>query len=108
VAALPGQIISTIPDGSGATAIQVVIFFNPANGSLRNGTFTTSAGVQNGAIIADNLTGRTQRVVVRDGAGVVLRSVTIRTTDRAFTAAQCAAAGFSTTADIAGLTFELT
>lgn len=104
MAAAPGQIIMTIPDAAGATAVQVAINYNPANGQLRDATFNG----QTGAIIADNQTGRNQRVVVRNGSGTVVRSVTIRPSDKAFTAAQCAAAGFSTVADVAGLTFELT
>lgn len=105
--ALNGQVISTLRDAAGNTLILATWFYNPATGALVNGTFVTSQGSQNGALIVDNLTGRQVRVVVRDAAGAELRSVNVPAGGVTRTAAQMASAGYTTVQDLNGLTFDL-
>lgn len=105
--ALSGQVITTLTDGSGQPYIVATWFWDPATGLLRDGTYVTSRGSRTGALIVDNLTGGQQRVVVRDAAGAELRSVNVPSNGAARTAAQMASAGFTTAADLNGLTFDL-
>lgn len=105
--ALSGEVISTLRDGTGAVVIQSVIFFTPATGALRDGTYTTSVGDRTGALIVDNLTGRSVRVVVRDAAGNEIRAVSVPSGGVARTAAQMAAVGVTNLSDLDGLTFDL-
>jgi hypothetical protein len=39
-------------------------FFNPADYTLRDATQATSRGTRTGALIVDNMTGKTQQVIV--------------------------------------------
>lgn len=105
--ALNGQVISTLTDGSGQPLIVATWFWDPATGLLRNGTYVTSRGSQTGALIVDNLTGGSVRLVVRDAAGAELRSVNVPVNGVTRTAAQMASAGYTTVQDLNGLTFDL-
>lgn len=105
--ALNGQVIMTLRDGSGNTLILATWFYDPVTFLLRDDTFITSRGAQTGALIVDNLTGRSVRVVVRDSTGAELRSVSVPTSGVTRTAAQMASAGYTTVQDLNGLTFDL-
>jgi len=107
VPALNGQVIMTLTGADGQPVIVATWFFDPATGLLRNGTFTTSRGGRTGALVVDNLTGRPVRVVVHDADGTELRDRAVPRNGFDATAAQMAAAGFSTLADMNGLTFDL-
>lgn len=116
--ALNGQVITTITDATGAPAVTVTWFFNPANSALRNNptAWTAPSGtvwpINSGALIADNRLGRQVRCVVNDAAGNMIRRVTLPAGGRAITAAQLASAPapdgpFTTVQDLNGLTFDL-
>lgn len=105
--ALVGQIIMTLRNGSGATVIEAVIFYTDGTGALRNATFVTSTGSQNGAVIVDNLTGRAVRIVVKDAGGAELRSVNIPSGGLTRTVAQMSSLGVINISQLNGLTFDL-
>lgn len=107
MSALVGQLIMTLPDATGATLIQVVIFWTDGTGALRNATYVTSQGSQTGAVIVDNLTGRAVRIVVKDAAGTELRSVNIPSGGLARTVAQMSSLGVTNISQLNGLTFDL-
>jgi hypothetical protein len=116
--ALNGQVITTITDGTGAPAVTVTWFFNPANGNLRNNptVWTSPDGtvwpIGSGALIAANQLGRTVKVRVNDTAGNQVRKVSIPAGGGALTTTQLANAPapdgpYTTAADFNGLTFDL-
>lgn len=116
--ALNGQVITTIPTATGAVAVCVTWFFNPANGNLRNNptAWTSPDGtvwpVGSGALIAANQLGRTVKVRINDAGGAEIRRVSIPAGGRAVTAVQLANAPapdgpYTTSADFNGLTFDL-
>lgn len=106
--ALTGQVIITLTNAAGAVAIVATWFFDPATRALRTGTYTTSQGDKIGALVADNLTGLTQRVAIRDSGGAELRSISVPVGATALSVAQLAAIGFTTADDFNGLTFDIT
>lgn len=105
--ALSGEIIQTLRDGTGATVIEAVIIYTAGTGALRDASYTTSQGLQNGAVIVDNLTGRGVRIVVKDAAGVEQRAVNIPSTGLTRTVAQMSALGVTNLSQLNGLTFDL-
>lgn len=111
--ALSGQVVMTLRDGTGATVIQMTINYTAATGVLRDAVVPTSAGNRTGALVVDNVTGRTVRVLVRDSVGVESKSFSIPSSGRALTTAQLAAVPapdgpITTVADLSGMTFDLT
>lgn len=111
--ALSGQVISTLTDANGNVAIVATWFYDQATGNLRNGTWTSERGTFNGALIADNATGRTVKVNVANTDGTVARTFSIPTSGRALSAADLAAVPppngpVTTNAQLSGLTFDLT
>lgn len=117
--ALSGQVITSIPDDTGAVGVTVTWFFNPANGNLRNNpsSWTDPTGTVwpagTGALIAVNQLGRPVKVRVNDVNGDQIRRVTLPAGGRTATAAQIAAAPapdgpYTVAADFNGLTFDLT
>lgn len=103
----------TLRDGNGATVIQSTTNFTAATGALRDAVVATSAGNRTGALVVDNVTGATQRVLVRDPSGAEVKSFSIPSSGRALTVAQLAAVPppdgpITTLADLAGLTFDIT
>jgi len=116
--ALPGQVVTTIPNAAGTVAVCVTWFFNPATGALRNNpvAWTSPDGtvwpIGSGALIAANTLGRTVKVRVNDAGGNELRRVSIPAGGRAATAAQLAAAPapdgpYTNSSDFNGITFDL-
>lgn len=107
--ALNGQVISTITNGQGQPYIVATWFWTPATGVLRDGTYVTSLGSRTGALIVDNLTGKSQKVVIADASGAVLRTFNVATTGFVATAAQLAALNppVTTASQLNGLTFTL-
>lgn len=116
--ALNGQVIVTIPNASGVPAVTVTWFFNPATQALRNNTvaWTAPSGtvypIGTGALIADNQLGRPVRMRINDAGGNQIRRVNLPAGGRSVTAAQLAAAAppdgpYTTTADLNGITFDL-
>lgn len=116
--ALNGQIIVQLTTNSGAPAVTVTWFYNPANGNLRNNPaqWTAPDGTVypagTGALIADNQLGRAVRMRVNDAAGTQIRRVQIPAGGRALTATQLANAPapdgpYLTAQDLNGLTFDL-
>jgi hypothetical protein len=110
--ALDGQSISTITDGDGKTVIAVVIFWNPADGTLRNANYTTvQDGVKNGAVIADNVTNNPISIVLKNDVNGNARKISIPAHGRALTVAQLAAINppvgpITTHADVQGFSFD--
>jgi hypothetical protein len=88
-------------------------FFDPATGNLRDATQATSAGARTGALIVDNMTGGSQRVIVSDAAGNEIKTFNIAANGQALTVAQLAAlpppnGPIRKYADLAGLSPSLT
>lgn len=110
--ALTGQVIMTITNDTGQPYMVATWFWTPATGVLRDGTFTTSRGQVTGALIVDNISGRTQRVMVAGTDGAVLRQFSVPVSGRSLTAAQLAAVPapdgpITTVQQLNGLTFDL-
>ncbi|MCW2900312.1 MAG: hypothetical protein JWO67_2577 [Streptosporangiaceae bacterium] len=110
--ALNGQIIMTLTNAQGQPYIVATWFWTPATGALRDGTYVTSLGSKTGALIVDNLSGKSQKVVVRDAAGAVLRTVSVPTNGFTGTVAQLAAVPapngpITNQQQLNGLTFDL-
>jgi expansin (peptidoglycan-binding protein) len=108
MAALDGGIVSTLYDGTGAPLFVVSQWYTPATGALRDAATTTSRGTQTGALVVDNLTGRSQQITVTNAAGV--RTFNISPTGAALTVAQLAAQTppVTTIADLSGLSPSIT
>jgi hypothetical protein len=85
------RVITTLRDGSGADYFVIYEFFDPATKNMADHTVTTSTGSKTGALIVDNLTGRTQAIVVHDATGAVVKTFSVPVAGVAFTAAQLAA-----------------
>jgi hypothetical protein len=118
VPALTGQVITTLTDATGAVAVCVTWFYDPATRALRNNpvAWTDPVGtvwpINSGALIAVNQLGRQVRVRVNDANGDMVRRVTLPAGGRSLTAAQLAAAPapdgpYTTADDLNGLTFDL-
>jgi hypothetical protein len=116
--ALNGQIIVQLTTSTGAPAVTVTWFFNPANSNLRNNPAQwvapdgTVYPAGTGALIADNQLGRAVRMRINDAQGNQVRRVQIPAGGRSVTAAQLAAAPapdgpYVTSQDLNGLTFDL-
>lgn len=116
--ALSGQIITTIRDGDGNVAVEVTWFYDPATRALRNNpqAWTDADGTvwpaNAGALIANNMTGRTVRIFINDASGNLLRRVSLVAGGRAVKAAALAAQGppdgpYTTADDFNGISFDL-
>lgn len=116
--ALNGQVIMTLTKADGSPAVTITWFFNPANGNLRNNPaqWTAPDGTVypagTGALIADNQLGRAIRMRINDENGNQIRRVQLPIGGRSVTANQLANAPapdgpYNTSADLNGLTFEL-
>lgn len=105
--ALSGQVVMTLRDGSGNIVIQSTTSFVQATGALRDATVSTSDGIKAGALVVDNATNRSVRVVVRDASGAELRNVSVPANGAARTVAQLATLGITTIQDLNGLSFDL-
>lgn len=116
--ALSGQIITTVTDGTGAPAVVVTWFFNPATRALRNNPtdWTDPTGqlwaAGSGALIAVNQLGRQVKVRINDAVGNQVRRVTIPAGGRAVKATALANAPepdgpYTVAEDFNGLTFDL-
>jgi hypothetical protein len=94
--ALVGEVILTMPDATGTPVFVVYEFFNPtpaADGTnaLRDATQATSRGNRTGALIVDNMTGKTQRVVITNPDTGRVRNLNVAANGAALTVAQLAA-----------------
>lgn len=89
--ALNGEVISTIRNPDGTPAFIIYEFFDPTTGNLRDATQATSTGTKTGALIVDNMTGKTQRVTVTNPDTGTVKSFNIPTSGSALTAVQLAA-----------------
>lgn len=105
--ALSGQIILTLPDATGATLIQATINYTDGTGALRDAAVTTSRGSFTGALVVDNLTGKSVRVVVRDSAGNELRAVSVPSNGLSRTVAQMSSLGVTNQSQLNGFSFDL-
>lgn len=111
--ALNGEVISTLTDGTGAPVFVVYEFYTPATGALRDVTQQTSTGPRTGALIVDNMTGKTQSVTVAD-ASTTAKTFSVPASGVALTTTQLAAnkqsngGPITTIQDLAGLTLSLT
>lgn len=105
--ALNGEIISTLTDGIGSPVFVIYEFFDPATGNLRDATQATSVGNRTGALIVDNMTGRSQKITATSDAGTV-KTFNIPVNGRTLTVAQLSAlpppdGPISSISDLAGL-----
>lgn len=105
--ALIGQTQMTLRDGNGNTVIQATISFVPETSLLRDAVVSTSTSNKTGALVVDNLTGRTVRVLVRTN-GTESFSVSIPPNGLVRTVSQLSSIGITTIQDFNGLTFDLT
>lgn len=110
--ALSGEIISTITDGTGAPVFVVYEFFDATTRAMRDVTQATSTGNKRGALIVDNMTGRSQQIIVTNETGAV-RTFNIPPSGSVLTAAQLAALAppngpVNTITDLSGLSPSLT
>jgi hypothetical protein len=103
VPALSGQIIITLRDDVGDPLLVITENFNPTTFAMVNANVTTSTGVENGAVVVDNLTGSNQRMAVFDPSGTELKSFNINRNGEQVTAAQLAAVGVNVIQDLNGL-----
>jgi hypothetical protein len=113
VPALIGQVVSTITDGTGQPVFVVYENFDPAQGNtLIDKAVQTLTGTKTGALVVDNMTGRTQSVTCSDGS--VVKTFSIPAGGAVLTAAQLAAnranngGPITTLADLAGISPTLT
>lgn len=112
--ALPGGVITTIPDGNGQPLFVIyewyVPFDQPNGGALRDVATTTSRGSRTGALIVDNMTGKSQQVIVTNPDTGVTRSFNINQNGATLTAAQLAnqTPPITTIQDLAGLSPSIT
>lgn len=90
MAANPGGVTSSLYDGNGNPLFVIYEFFDPATYALRDRTITTSVGSRTGALIVDNMTGKTQQITATSDAGTV-KTFSIPSNGRTLTAAQLAA-----------------
>jgi hypothetical protein len=117
--ALSGQVITQITDAQGLPMVTVTWFFDPATRVLRNNPIAWTAPdgtvypIGTGALIADNRSAVQVRVRVNDGAGNLVRQVTIPASGgRSVTKTQLANAAppdgpYTSADDFNGLTFDL-
>jgi len=96
-----GQLVMTLTDTAGFPVFVVTEFWNPADGTLRDGTTSTSRGNRTGAVIIDNQTGRAQKLNV---SGTILN---VSVNGDVYTAAQLATQGYTTLSDISTLSPEV-
>lgn len=87
----PGGVTSTLTDANGAPIFVIYEFFDPTTYAMRDRTVTTSTGTKTGALIVDNMTGKTQRVVVSDSDAGTSKTFNIPQSGAVLTAAQLAA-----------------
>jgi hypothetical protein len=87
----PGGVTSTLVDGNGNPIFVIYEFFDPPRMPLRDRTVTTSTGTKTGALIVDNMTGKTQKVVVTNPDTGTVKTFNIPTSGSVLTAAQLAA-----------------
>lgn len=111
--ALNGEVISTITNGAGQPVFVVYEFYTPATGAMRDATQVTSTGSKTGALIVDNMTGKTQTVLVTNPETGAVKTFSIPSAGRVLTAAQLAAVPppngpVNTIQDLAGLSPALT
>lgn len=105
---LDGEVISTLRDATGATRIAVAFFYDATTRLLRDGTYTTvQDGTKTGALIADNVTNRSVKVVISNDQNGNPRTVSVPAHGAALTVAQLAGQGITTVDDFNGLTFDL-
>jgi expansin (peptidoglycan-binding protein) len=115
--ALAGGVISTLVDATGTPVFVIYEWFvpldQPNGGTLRDVATTTSRGTRTGALVVDNMTGRSQRVVVTNPETGNVRNFNIGTTGAVLTAAQLAALAppdgpITTIQDLAGISPSIT
>lgn len=110
--ALNGEVIITITDGTGSPIFVIYEFYDPITLAMRDATQATSSGTKTGALIVDNMTGKTQSITVTSDAGTV-KTFSIPSSGTALTAAQLAAnkqnngGPINTIQDLAGLSPSL-
>lgn len=101
MAALNGEVISTLTDELGNPWFVMYQFYDPTTMAMRDATQLTSRGNRTGALIVDNLTGRPQKVNTSIG------SFNIPANGQTVSAAQLATQGYNTIGDMAGLSPEI-
>lgn len=110
--ALNGQVVLTLTDGNGAPVFVITESYTVGTLVMRDATVQTSTGPKVGALVVDNMTGRTQAVTATSDTGTV-KTFSIPTTGRVLTAAQLAAipapnGPVTTMADLAGIAPSIT
>jgi hypothetical protein len=113
VPALNGEIISTITNETGQPVFVIYEFYDPATRAMRDATQATSTGTRTGALIVDNMTGRTQSITVSNPETGTVKTFSIPSSGSALTAAQLAGipppnGPINTIADLAGISPTLT
>jgi hypothetical protein len=105
MSANPGGVTSTLTDSNGNPIFVIYEFYNPTTYALRNATQATSRGTQTGALIVDNMTGRSQQVTVTNLETDTVRTFNIGPNGTALTVAQLAALTppITTIQDLAGI-----
>lgn len=111
--ALSGALVATLYNEIGAPIFVIYEFWDPATGNLRNAAQATSAGSRTGALIVDNMTGKTQSVTVSNPETGTVKTFSIPSSGRVLTVAQLAAlpapdGPIMTIQDLAGISPSLT
>jgi hypothetical protein len=105
--ALSGQVVSTIRNGNSVPLIIVTMSYDPATNLMRDAVVATSTGDKTGALVVDNMTGRSVKVLVRDPDGTINRTFNIPPAGSTVTKAQLASQGVTTQQQLNGLTLDL-
>lgn len=112
--ALPGGVITTLTDGAGVPIFVIYEWYVPYNqpngGQLRDAATTTSRGTVTGALVVDNMTGRSQQLIVTNPGTGAVRTFNIGASGAALTVAQLAGQNppVTTAADLSGLQPSIT
>jgi hypothetical protein len=112
VPSLNGEVISTITN-AGTPVFVIYEFYDATTYAMRNATQATSTGNKTGALIVDNLTGKTQSVTATNPETGSVKTFSIPASGRVLTAAQLAAVPppngpVTTIQDLAGISPSLT
>jgi hypothetical protein len=111
--ALSGEVISRLRDGSGNLIFVIYEFYDPTTYAMRDATQATSSGTKTGALIVDNMTGKTQSITATNPETGTVKTFSIPSAGRVLTAAQLAAVPapngpINTIQDLAGLSPSVT
>lgn len=110
MAALIGELISSLYDANGQLAIRVVVFWdqNSPTLALRDADYVTvQDGTKHGAVIGDNPTTKPVSMVITNETTGQQKTLNIPAHGVALTTTQLASQGITTLADVNGFSFNV-